>query len=298
MHFRRLALLFVALLAIATNAGAEELSKTLQRGSVARAALESAFEPALQMRTVNRVGAWRLQETRNFKIWCRFTAAEAQEVGEACEKVRDHLLRTWVGSNQHPNWMPRCELVLHPTQASYTQALGAGSERSNGCTSIKLDAGRVALRRVDLRADALERLVATVPHELTHVVFADLFPTKQIPRWADEGLALLAEATLRRDSDPIGRDALLFRETVFNARQLLDLQAYPSLERRNAFYGQSASLVRFLVERSGHSRFVTFMQSAQDKGYDAALKSIYGIDGVAQLDRLWSERVRLIVASR
>lgn len=297
MGLRQAAAMLLLLLPIA-EVRAEDLSATL--GSRTRAVVESAFQPALRLQEEAgaRLKSWRRVETTNFDVWCRFSAAEAQEVAEACERVRDHLMQTWIGATEHAAWTPRCELVLHPNLASYQQALGPGSERSNGCTSIKLDNGRVALRRVDLRADALSRLVATLPHELTHVVFADVFSTRQIPRWADEGLATLAEATFQRETDPIGRDNFLFRDTIFNARQLLDAQIYPALEFRAAFYGQSASLVRFLVERKGHREFVRFMQSAMVEGYDVALHSVYGINGVSQLDRIWSERVRMIVAAR
>ena len=30
-------------------------------------------------------------------------------------------------------------------------------------------------------------------HELTHVLLADLFPNQTLPRWLDEGIAILAD---------------------------------------------------------------------------------------------------------
>ena len=40
----------------------------------------------------------------------------------------------------------------------------------------------------------IDRILASgLPHEVTHVILADLFPQQQIPRWADEGMAVLTE---------------------------------------------------------------------------------------------------------
>ena len=55
--------------------------------------------------------------------------------------------------------------------------------------------------RTNLRADHPQVLTAILPHEVTHVVLADLFTTQQIPRWADEGMAVLAEP--RRSSKSV-----------------------------------------------------------------------------------------------
>ncbi len=42
-------------------------------------------------------------------------------------------------------------------------------------------------------------MTAILPHEVTHVVLADLFTTQQIPRWADEGIAVLAEPNAEQE---------------------------------------------------------------------------------------------------
>ena len=61
-----------------------------------------------------------------------------------------------------------------------------------------------------------------------------------------------------------------------------------------AFYGQSASLTTFLIERDSPERFVEFIEKATMLGYDAALQKCYGIDGVAELDRQWQRHLKLV----
>ena len=45
---------------------------------------------------------------------------------------------------------------------------------------------------------SLVRLLAAV-HIDAHVILADLFPSQQIPKWADEGMAVLSEPAAEQD---------------------------------------------------------------------------------------------------
>jgi hypothetical protein len=74
----------------------------------------------------------------------------------------------------------------------------------------------------------------------------------------------------------------------FRAVDLMTMQGYPEPHRMGAFYGQSASLTAYLAHRDQPAKFVTFVKGAMEKGYDQALRDVYAIDGVAELERLWS----------
>jgi hypothetical protein len=71
---------------------------------------------------------------------------------------------------------------------------------------------------------------------------------------------------------------------------LVAIDAYPHPSRIPAFYGQSASLTAFLALRDDPSRFIDFLQKSLDQGYDRALRDVYAIDNVGQLERLWHEQ--------
>jgi hypothetical protein len=87
--------------------------------------------------------------------------------------------------------------VLHPTSDSYAREIK--TTQTAGSTLIEFRGDKVALRRVDLRADQTSFLTNALPHELTHVVLADRFAACPIPHWADEGMAILAESDLQRE---------------------------------------------------------------------------------------------------
>ncbi len=110
-------------------------------------------------------------------------------------------------------WEPKCYIVLHPTAESYLREVGEG-QMTAGSSLIEFAGNRLVTRRVDLRADHPEGYLGALAHELTHVVIAERFIERQIPRWADEGMAVLADTPIQAGSasrrsrarrDPIAR---------------------------------------------------------------------------------------------
>ncbi|MBI3863075.1 MAG: hypothetical protein HY290_14380 [Planctomycetia bacterium] len=233
---------------------------------------------------------WLVQESEAFCVCCSPRLAEAKHLANACEALRVQLQKTWIGS-AGKEWSPRCEIVVHATVNDYVRALGPGSRQSAGCTTIDLQDGKVVKRRIDLRADADDWMTTALPHELTHVVLADKFTEKQIPRWADEGMAILAEPLKRQGTRRTAMQQALTRIARYRAQELISTAEYPTGERRDAFYGQSASLVAFLIERDSPTRFLEFVQLGQEQGYEKALAETYGIKSLAQLDGQWHSQI-------
>ncbi len=229
---------------------------------------------------------WLVQEAESFRVVCRADFADARRLPAACEALRRQLQETWFGKATD-EWSPRCEIVLHPTVAGYVRELGAGSRQSSGCTTIDIEKGRVVKRRIDLRADADDWMISALPHELTHVVLADKFSTNQIPRWADEGMAILSEPESRQAVRRSAMQRGLARTPRFSAGDLLALRDYPAADRRDAFYGQSASLVAYLIERDSPERFLEFLEAGQKGGFEKALTDMYGVRSFADLDARW-----------
>jgi hypothetical protein len=125
---------------------------------------------------------------------------------------------------------------------------------------------------------------------MTHVVLADLLGGRQPPRWADEGMALLADPNEKQRLHNHDLQNAYSRRTAFRTVELMTLENYPHPSRVPAFYGQSLSLTRFLATRDNPTTFVAFLQGSLDEGYDAALRKHYDIAGVAHLERLWHTR--------
>src|SRR5205807_8779872 len=102
------------------------------------------------------------------------------------------------GSGTKSDWKPACEIYLYATAAEYAKSTGKPAD-SPGHATYKAQGGAIVGRRLDLRADDPNLLACVVPHETTHLVLGDLFADAPLPRWADEGMAVLAEPPARLD---------------------------------------------------------------------------------------------------
>jgi hypothetical protein len=231
-----------------------------------------------------RVGVWSVSESDNFRIFHKEDRRLAEKVAEVAERTRQEMGRKWFG--QDGEWKYRCDLYLHATASDYSRATGKPASWTAHST-INLEAGRVVLRRIDLRGDDAELLTASLPHETTHAVLAGHFGTHQVPRWADEGMALLSEPdakreTYRRKLGDARQNGLLFR-----ARELMTMEEYPEPSRSFAFYLQSVSLTDYLSRQPGGPQaFTRFVNEALRSGYDEALRKTYGLDMIT-LEQRW-----------
>ena len=245
-------------------------------------AAKTQAEPAS---TLSKSGPWLVVESANFMVCAIADEATVRKLADDCEALRTTLQRQWLASGDAAAWQPKCFVVLHPTSASYLRDVGEA--QTVGSSLIEFERNQLVTRRVDLRADHPDGFDDALAHEMTHIVVAERFCERQIPRWADEGMAVMADSATKQSLH--ARDFYLAhrqRET-FRVLELLGMNNYPAASRQAVFYGQSASLVRFLVERGGHAAFLQFLEQASSSGYDAALQETYAIGGLPELERQW-----------
>lgn len=235
------------------------------------------------------VGNWLVWETPSFRI-LHSDETLAKSVARIAEATRDSQIRRWTGTAAQAAWSPRCDIYIYPSAALFAQMTGQ-PEPSPGFSTMGLNAGQVVARRVNLRADHPNILKAILPHEVTHVVLADLFTTKQIPRWADEGMAVLAEPDNEQELRAADLAEPLRSGRLFRVADLLTMD-YPDGRYWALYYAQSVSLTRYLVETGSPAKLVEFLRAVQGSNLDSELKRHYGVDGVDDLQRRWLAHVR------
>src|SRR5207244_3282532 len=108
-----------------------------------------------------------------------------------------------------------------------------------------MENGRLVTRRIDLHCDDPNMIVAVLPHETTHVVLAGQFGDVQVPRWADEGMAVLTEPRDKVERHLHNLDRCRQDGQLFSLRQLMQMHDYPDPRYIGAFYAESVSLVDF-----------------------------------------------------
>ncbi len=233
--------------------------------------------------------SWHVRETPNFRIYYT-DPTHAEKAAETAEAIRAQQARRWGSPAARAPWSPPCDIYLYPTPADFARLTGQ-PETSPGFSTMGVNGNRIVARRVNLRADHPQLLTAILPHEVTHVVLADLFTQQQIPRWADEGMAVLAEPRAEQVSRASELNEPLKEGRVFKLSELMAID-YPSAEAWNLYYAQSVSLTQFLVEQGSPEKFVSFVRGAQRKGIEVALRESYQIDGFAELENRWQTFAR------
>jgi hypothetical protein len=271
--------------ALALAPGNAELQKLGQAVQVlARQRQVAAVRPPGDTPSVGAAPSDKI-ETTSFTV--QFTGSRdiAEKVAEAAEKKRVAIFERWSGPAGR-SWSPRCAIVLHASAERYAAATGQPAA-GMGHATVRLVDGKVTERRIDLRQDD-EGLYATVlPRELTHVVLADLFPFTPPPRWAEEGMAVLAGSPdeidrYLRTCVKCGREGKLFTLAA-----LFEMKDFPRAEKITGFCCGSVSLVDYLVKLKGEKHFTTFLRDCQRYGSVSALKRQYDIDSPKALQAAW-----------
>ncbi len=233
-------------------------------------------EPAVTVRHGQSGGGWSVAETNNFRVFHNQSRELAEKVARIAEHTRVTMQKKWFGQVAE-DWNPRCDIYLHADADAYARATQV-PRNSPGHSTIQNEGSRILSRRVDLHVDHEGMLLAVLPHETTHVVLAGRFGAFQVPRWADEGIAVLSEPIDKIERHTRNLDRHRQEQTLFSVQQLLQLNDYPEPRYVGAFYAQSVSLCQYLAnQKEGPQTLVRFIQDGLRMGYEASLKKHYNM---------------------
>jgi hypothetical protein len=264
----------------------EQVLSEIQRRRGAPPNTANRQEADLSVRHLARnAEGWNVAETTNFRVFHQ-SQSLAEQAAQVAERTRASMQQKWFAGGSE-TWTPKCDIYLHPTAEAYGRA--TGQYNSPGHSSLRLENGRLVVRRIDLHCDDANMLTAILPHEATHVVLAGQFGEQLLPRWADEGMAVLTEPPEKIDRHL----ANLIRcrqegQTLFPLQDLMQLENYPQNPHYiGAFYAQSVSLVEYLTNLRGPQAFVMFMHDGMRYGYEKALQRNYNIQSFRDLEQRW-----------
>jgi hypothetical protein len=209
--------------------------------------------------------------------------AFAKQIGEYAEHYRRQKALEWLGQEM-PTWGRRCPLRV------------SISGSSGGATEFGFDNGSILSITMHIEGSADRLLASVLPHEITHTVLAYYFRTP-VPRWADEGSAVLSEDD---------RERAVHEQTVWQIlhtpgraiplRRLFSLKEYPrDPSYVMALYAQGYSVTNFLVGQSDRRVFLAFVaQGMQNNGtnWDAALRTHYRYRNIEELEGAWVQYLR------
>lgn len=222
-------------------------------------------------------------DSASFVVKFQGRKATAEELIRAAEKARAEVFERWSGP-AGGDWSPKCEIVLHPTADAFAAATGLPATAS-GRAEVKLSEGKVASRRIDLRADDETLIETALPRELTHIILADLYPSKPPPAWA-----ALSMAVLSTNPDEVDRYLKTARRCARDgelpsAESVLAAETVPA-KGVTGFHAGSVAVAEYLVRWKGEKMFTAFVRDGLRYGPEAALKRQYGLTDPRELDAL------------
>jgi RNA polymerase sigma factor (sigma-70 family) len=215
--------------------------------------------------------------TPNFDVRAPYRRI-AQLIGDEAERQRKAQALRWL-KKELADWPKPCtiDVTIRPG--------GTG-----GATSFAFDNGQVKEQRMHLEGP-LDRLLASVlPHEVTHTILAHHLG-QPVPRWADEGAAVMSEDEEERQRhDKVAREILATPGRAIPLKRLLVMQDYPPDVM--VLFAQGYALTRFLVERQDHQTFLRFVRDGKGNRWDQAVKAHYGLANVEELEAVWLTAMR------
>lgn len=230
---------------------------------------------------------WHIYRSENFEIRCRGPIVDIDTVTRCCEETRAVLRTTWLSGFPAMNWRPACQVIVHTSASDYTRDTRASSQ-TKAVTSLQIGQGQVWSRRIDLLADSEGWAANLIPHEMTHVVLADRFCHRQIPRWADEGLAILSESGDRLAKALEAADINSRSGQAINLSQLLSAAAYPSKkEQAELFFAQSAAFSAFLLSQFPEEDVMRFVDGCNSIGAAKAVERLSAGQDLDDIDRMF-----------
>jgi hypothetical protein len=218
------------------------------------------------------------------------------------ELHRRALALKWLGQ-ELPAWSKPCPI-------RYAQGLG-----NNGATTFHFDknaSGEPVLKSLamELRGEFKSTRAAVLPHEVMHAILASYFG-KPVPRWADEGIACLAEPDEQQANQDRRAREFLNGGRGIRLKVLLPMTGYP--RDVLALYAQGHSVARYLAGGApsgttelkdlphvgtlfadgadGHRRLLAFVYLGAEgntaESWAKAAKTVYGFKSLDDLEEAW-----------
>ena len=102
------------------------------------------------------------------------------------------MQRKWFGKVSE-DWNPRCDIYVYPNAEAYNKQAPEARPNTPANTTVARKGSTILSRRIDVHVDNPNLRSNDLAHETMHALLADRFGPFDLPRWADEGIAVLSE---------------------------------------------------------------------------------------------------------
>jgi hypothetical protein len=188
-------------------------------------------------------------------------------------------------------WERRVKIYIYPDRSTYENYL-----KKHNYAKWSVGMANYNNKEIIGYAQSEEFLDATLPHEITHLIFRDYVGQRNIPIWIDEGVAQWEEKGKRRFVKTKIKQLLQIHKPIPIERMMtLNIGGVENPAIVELYYVEAISLIDFLITQYGIDNFIFFCRHLRDgKDINEALQFAYptSIRNITTLEEKWLEYVQ------
>lgn len=222
---------------------------------------------------------WLEEKSKHFSVLYRNSA----DLGSAQKTLREaesyySKIGDLIGYTRYSDfwtWDQRVQIYLYPDKKSFMEETGQPEWSTGVSASHQPGVTQRVIASFKQSQDFFEGLL---PHEVSHLVLHDFVgDTRNLPLWFDEGIAQYQEAKKSEMADRMMRSYIAQGQYVHIADLMIwNVREEKDQTKVNVFYGESVSLVNFLIKRYGSFVFSGFCRNIRDGiPFEMALQKAY-----------------------
>lgn len=173
-----------------------------------------------------------------------------------------------------PGDKPIRVVVCSTMAAFYKNAQRLGAQPVEGVA--RSEEGVIVVKAPELRSEAFD-YEGTLRHELVHVLLARTSNLSALPRWLDEGIAMMVSKDFRWQSSVyVARMYVQNRILAYSDLDFAFIAPTSGLQFGEA-YAQSLSMTRYLRDRVGEEAFWRLIREMKTVPFGTALRAMTGL---------------------
>ena len=229
---------------------------------------------------------WKELKSEHFLVYYLEDDKLADEVSQRAEKYYEKIALD-LGYSRYDNfwqWEKRAKIYVYRDRDEFLKATGA-QEWSTGFANYPK-------REIISYAHNPKFLERLLPHELTHLIFRDFVGFKgEVPVWLDEGVAQWEEEDKRKMAVALLKGYISTSQIIPLSRLTqMNIAQESNAEVSRKFYVEAVTLVGFLIEKYGESKFTLFCRQLRDgANINEAISFTYSdsIQDMGELEKEW-----------
>lgn len=229
---------------------------------------------------------WQSMKSRHFIISFRGEVPEDfvnSVLDSAEDSYKEVIENLGVQISQSWNWADPVNIYIYRDQDDYV--------KNGGQAGWSHGAALLSSRTIRTFPADQGFFDSILPHELGHIILHEYVGLRaDVPLWFDEGVAMYQEKARRIGANKIVKDALENGQFIA-LTELTDMRLYNNSDRKliDLFYAESASIVNFMINELGKSRFYRFCAELRElTPFDVSLDKMYmHISNTDELNNKW-----------